>query len=35
LITIQTSPEVLKLIYDIGIGARRSEGFGMLEVVEK
>jgi len=35
LITIQASPEVLKLIYDIGIGARRSEGFGMLEVVEK
>jgi len=34
LITIQASPEVLKLIYDIGIGARRSEGFGMLEVVE-
>jgi CRISPR-associated endoribonuclease Cas6 len=33
-IRIKASPEVLKLIYDIGIGARRSEGFGMLEVVE-
>ncbi len=33
LITIQAAPEVLKLFYDIGIGARRSEGFGMLEVV--
>lgn len=31
---IKTNPEVLKLFYDIGIGARRSEGFGMLEVVE-
>lgn len=25
--------EDLKIIYDIGIGSRRSEGFGMLEVV--
>jgi len=33
-IEIQANPEILKLIYDIGIGARRSEGFGMLEVVE-
>jgi len=33
-IRIKASPEVLKLIYDIGIGARRGEGFGMLEVVE-
>jgi CRISPR-associated endoribonuclease Cas6 len=33
-VRIQAYPEVLKLIYDIGIGARRSEGFGMLEVVE-
>ncbi len=34
ILKIQGHPEVLKLIYDIGIGARRSEGFGMLEVVE-
>ena len=34
LITIKAEPEILKLLYDIGIGARRSEGFGMLEVVE-
>lgn len=33
-IKISASPEVLKLFYDIGIGARRSEGFGMLEAVE-
>ncbi len=32
-IKIKAEPEVLKLFYDIGIGARRSEGFGMLEVV--
>lgn len=25
--------EILQLVYDIGIGARRSQGFGMLEVV--
>ncbi|MEM5810212.1 MAG: CRISPR-associated endoribonuclease Cas6 [Candidatus Aenigmatarchaeota archaeon] len=29
---IEAEKEILKLIYDIGIGARRSEGFGMLEV---
>lgn len=33
LVKITALPEVLKLLYDIGIGARRSEGFGMLEVV--
>lgn len=33
-IKISANPEVLKLFYDIGIGARRSEGFGMLEVEE-
>jgi len=31
---IEAKPDVLQLFYDIGIGARRSEGFGMLEVVE-
>ncbi|HPC38738.1 MAG TPA: CRISPR-associated endoribonuclease Cas6 [Exilispira sp.] len=30
---IESFSEILNLIYDIGIGARRSEGFGMLEVV--
>jgi len=29
---IKGSPFALKVFYDIGIGARRSEGFGMLEV---
>ncbi|MBP8992072.1 MAG: hypothetical protein KBG82_08855 [Spirochaetes bacterium] len=32
-IVIQAPREVLQLIYDIGLGARRSQGFGMLEVV--
>jgi CRISPR-associated endoribonuclease Cas6 len=26
-------PEVLNLIYQVGLGVRRSQGFGMLEVV--
>ncbi|MCX7757927.1 MAG: CRISPR-associated endoribonuclease Cas6 [candidate division WOR-3 bacterium] len=30
---IKANPEILKLFYDLGIGARRSEGFGMLEVI--
>jgi len=34
-IKIKASPEILKLVYYGGIGARRSEGFGMLEVLEK
>lgn len=33
-ITLKGVPDFLQLFYDIGIGARRSEGFGMLEVVE-
>jgi CRISPR-associated endoribonuclease Cas6 len=33
-IEISAQPELLKLIYDAGIGARRSEGFGMLEVIK-
>ncbi|NPV38769.1 hypothetical protein BREVNS_1546 [Brevinematales bacterium NS] len=33
-ITLEAPPEVLCYLYDVGIGARRSEGFGMLEVVE-
>lgn len=32
--TIQAPPKVLELFYDIGIGSKRSEGFGMLEVKE-
>jgi CRISPR-associated endoribonuclease Cas6 len=27
-------PEVLNLIYQVGLGVRRSQGFGMLEVVQ-
>ncbi|MBP8992011.1 MAG: hypothetical protein KBG82_08550 [Spirochaetes bacterium] len=33
-IKVKAKKEILQLLYDIGIGARRSEGFGMLEVVE-
>ncbi len=32
ILKIRGSAEVLKLFYDIGIGARRSEGFGMLDI---
>jgi len=31
---IEAPQEVLELIYDLGLGARRSQGFGMLEVME-
>jgi CRISPR-associated endoribonuclease Cas6 len=31
---MEAPTEVLQLIYDIGLGARRSQGFGMLEVVK-
>lgn len=30
---IKAEPEILQMIYDIGIGVHRSQGFGMLEVV--
>lgn len=29
---IETEPELLQLLYDIGLGVRRSQGFGMLEI---
>ncbi|MDH4128302.1 MAG: CRISPR-associated endoribonuclease Cas6 [Spirochaetota bacterium] len=32
-IKIKAPVEVLKLLYDSGLGARRSQGFGMLEVI--
>ena len=32
-IEIEAPQEVMQLLYDNGIGARRSQGFGMLEVV--
>ncbi len=31
---LKSDPEVLQLIYDVGLGVRRSQGFGMLEVVK-
>lgn len=34
-IRIKSHPEILQLIYDVGIGARRSQGFGMLEVANE
>ena len=30
---LKSEPEILQLIYDVGLGVRRSQGFGMLEVV--
>ncbi len=33
IIKISAPTEILKLIYDGGIGAKRSQGFGMLEVI--
>lgn len=30
---ISTNPQIIEMIYDIGLGARRSEGFGMVEVI--
>ncbi len=33
MIGVKAPPDVLKLIYDIGLGSRRSQGFGMVEVV--
>ncbi|MBX6361962.1 MAG: CRISPR-associated endoribonuclease Cas6, partial [Acidobacterium ailaaui] len=34
IIKIQASPEVLNLLYAVGIGVRRSQGFGMLEIMK-
>ncbi|MBW1650085.1 MAG: hypothetical protein JRJ44_05330 [Deltaproteobacteria bacterium] len=33
IIEIKTAPDILKLIYDAGLGARRSQGYGMLGAV--
>ncbi|MCX7589783.1 MAG: CRISPR-associated endoribonuclease Cas6, partial [Patescibacteria group bacterium] len=30
----KSNPEIIKFLYETGIGARRSEGFGMVEVVK-
>ncbi len=30
---LKAHPEILRLVYDVGIGARRSQGFGMVKVV--
>jgi len=32
---LETKSEVLQLIYDIGFGVRRSQGFGMLEIINR
>ena len=34
IIKIKAPVKVLQLVYDTGLGAKRSQGFGMLEVVE-
>ncbi len=30
---IKSDPEILQIIYDAGLGVRRGQGFGMLELV--
>lgn len=30
---LKAAPEILQMVYDIGIGVHRSQGFGLLEVV--
>lgn len=30
---LKAEPEILQMVYDIGLGVHRSQGFGMLEVV--
>ncbi len=32
--TIRAKPEILQMIYDIGLGVHRSQGFGLLEVIK-
>ncbi|MGC8596267.1 MAG: CRISPR-associated endoribonuclease Cas6, partial [Candidatus Kryptoniota bacterium] len=32
---LKSDPAILQLIYDVGLGVRRSQGFGMLEVVRQ
>ena len=35
IITIKSPVKILQMLYDAGIGAKRSQGFGMLEVVKQ
>ncbi|AFN74058.1 crispr-associated protein Cas6 [Melioribacter roseus P3M-2] len=30
---IKSKPEIIQMIYDVGLGVHRSQGFGMMEVV--
>jgi CRISPR-associated endoribonuclease Cas6 len=34
IIEVKADPEVLNLLYNVGIGVRRSQGFGMVELVK-
>jgi CRISPR-associated endoribonuclease Cas6 len=34
LFTLKSKAEILQMIYDIGLGVHRSQGFGMMEVVK-
>ncbi|BAI81696.1 CRISPR-associated protein Cas6 (plasmid) [Deferribacter desulfuricans SSM1] len=31
---IETEPEILKTIYDVGLGAKNSQGFGMFSIIK-
>ena len=32
---IKSDPQILQMIYDIGLGVRRGQGFGMLELIKQ
>jgi len=32
---LETNPEIFKEVYDAGLGAKNSQGFGMVEVVSE
>jgi CRISPR/Cas system endoribonuclease Cas6 (RAMP superfamily) len=32
---MKASPEILNLINQVGLGSRRSQGFGMVEVIRE
>ena len=35
IIEIEAEPDVLNLLNNIGIGVRRSQGFGMVELIKQ
>ena len=31
---MQANPEIVKFVYDIGLGSLNSQGFGMIDIME-